>query len=366
MAQAKTDYPATLSLEEMLNSMRFGVMAVDRELRITYCNKRCGRLFHRPVDQMISKNLGDIFPDEEMSWVAADHMLKGEREDAARLLRLSQEDEELSFRVNATIVKTRKKEPVGTLLLIDEWREEDSDYEFQEYMNRLVSLGELSACVAHEIRNPLTGVRTTVQFVQSKLAGEDATRGDLEDIIKELDRVEQIITDLLLFARPQKGKPVKTDLHNVLEKVIDNLSYQISSSNIRVEKKFNPDLPSVKIDSDLIQQVFLNIVLNAVQAMPDGGDLLISSGLRKWRTRRTVEVSIADSGPGVPDEHLPRLFDPFFTTRSMGTGLGLSISQQIVSQYGGNIRAKNNPKGGAVFTLRIPLREAKAREARQK
>jgi len=357
MAQTEEQSCVALSLKQVLDSIRFGVLAVDRELRIVYCNRGCSRLFHRPSEQLIGKDLGDIFPDEDMSWVAADHILRSDREDAARLLRLSQDDEELSFRVNANIIRTGKKEVLGTVLLIDEWREEDADYEFQEYMNRLVSLGELSACVAHEIRNPLTGVRTTVQFVQSKLPPSDATRRDLDDIIKELDRIEQIITDLLLFARPQKGKPVKTDLHVVLEKVLDNLSYQIASSGINVEKRFNPDLPPVKVDPDLIQQVFLNIVLNAVQAMPDGGELQLGTALRKWRTRRTVEVSVCDSGSGIPEENLPRLFDPFFTTRSMGTGLGLSISQQIVSQYGGSIRAKNGPKGGAMFTVRIPLRD---------
>src|SRR5207247_3611451 len=133
---------------------------------------------------------------------------------------------------------------------------------------RLVSLGELSAYVAHEIRNPLTGIRTTVQFVGSKFKSRDPRREDLDDVIRELDRIEQIITGLLMFARPPAAQPQPCDLHQALSKTLDLLEAQFQDAQVTVVREFADDLPQVIADPDLTQQVFLNLALNAIQDMP--------------------------------------------------------------------------------------------------
>jgi signal transduction histidine kinase len=233
---------------------------------------------------------------------------------------------------------------------------ETEDGEFHKRIDRLVSLGELSAYVAHEIRNPLTGIRTTVQFVSSKLKPGDSRREDLDDVITELDRIEQIITGLLLFARPPEASPQPCDLHQVLDKTLTMLDGQLGDASVTLLREYLDDLPLVYADPDLTQQVFLNLCLNALQAMPEGGEIRVATAVRRYRTRRSmVDVSISDTGVGIPKDLMEKVFDPFFTTRSLGTGLGLSISVQIMREVGGVITARNNPSGGATLRVSFPM-----------
>jgi hypothetical protein len=205
----------------------------------------------------------------------------------------------------------------GALLIrVEDLVDADSEEEIFRNTERLISLGELSARVAHEIRNPLTGVRTTVQFVTSKMRSGDTRRDDLHDVLKELDRIEQIITDLLLFARPQAARPTATDMHEVVAKALDNVQRRLHDSGIEVEPDFDEGLPPVLADPDMAHKVVLNLVINAIQAMPDGGTLRVSTGLRRTRSTKTyVDVIVTDSGPGIPEDVKEKIFDPFFTTR---------------------------------------------------
>jgi signal transduction histidine kinase len=241
------------------------------------------------------------------------------------------------------------------LIRVEDLVDADSEEEVFRNTERLISLGELSARVAHEIRNPLTGVRTTVQFVASKLRAGDSRRDDLQDVLKELDRIEQIITDLLLFARPQAARPVPTDFREIVEKVLDILARRFMDGGIEVDVDLEADVPLVQVDPDMVQQVVLNLVINAIQAMPNGGVLRVTTGLRRTRYKKAyVDLTIADTGPGIPEEVKEKIFDPFYTTRSMGTGLGLSISLQIAREHGGNVTARNLAQGGAAFRFALP------------
>jgi signal transduction histidine kinase len=149
---------------------------------------------------------------------------------------------------------------------------------------------------------------------------------------------------------------VLADLHSVLEKTIGALELQLEDAMVEVVKDYAEDLPELWLDPDLVQQVFLNLILNSTQAMAQGGRLTITTGVRRYRTRRSfVDVSFSDNGSGIPKEAMEKIFDPFYTTRSMGTGLGLSISLQIARDHGGVITAKNNSAGGATFRISFPL-----------
>jgi two-component system NtrC family sensor kinase len=141
-----------------------------------------------------------------------------------------------------------------------------------------------------------------------------------------------------------------------MDRTLDLMEAQLADAQVTVTREFMEGLPLVEADPDLMQQVFLNLCLNATQAMPDGGSLAISTAVRRYRTRRSlVDVSIRDTGVGIPRDLMSKIFDPFFTTRSMGTGLGLSISVQIVRDTGGVVTAKNNPGGGATLRVSLPL-----------
>ncbi len=343
---------------QALDALEHVVVALDRERRVAYSNRRLEELLGVEPGALLGSPGSRIFPGADARW------LKGVTREA-RDFRLATDDRELTLKAEALPIRDEEGEPLGSVVL-GETISETEDGEFQKKIDRLVSLGELSAYVAHEIRNPLTGIRTTVQFVGSKFKPTDPRREDLDDVIKELDRIEQIITGLLMFARPPASRPQPCDLHQVLEKTLDMIEIQATDAQVTIEKEFAEELPLVEADPDLAQQVFLNLCLNAIQAMPQGGTLYVATGVRRYRTRRSlVDVSLRDTGLGIPRELMEKIFDPFFTTRSMGTGLGLSISLQIMREMGGMITAKNNPSGGATMRASFPLPSESAAKAEE-
>ena len=341
--------PAASALPALvLDTLEMGVVALDRERRVSYANGRIEELLGVDSGALLGAAGKDVFPGADARW------LRGASRES-RDFRIESADRDLTLRAESLPMRDEDGEVAGSVVLAEAISETE-DGEFQKKIDRLVSLGELSAYVAHEIRNPLTGIRTTVQFVASKFKPRDPRREDLDDVIQELDRIEQIITGLLMFARPPQAKPLPCDLHQVLERTLDLLELQLGDAQVTVKREFMEDLPLVYADPDLMQQVLLNLCLNAVQAMPEGGELTIGTGVRRYRTRRSlVDISVRDTGVGIPKDLMAKIFDPFFTTRSMGTGLGLPISVQIVRDTGGVITAKNNSGGGATLRVSLPL-----------
>ena len=333
---------------QVLDALEQAVVALDRERRVVYSNRRIEELLGAEPGALLGTMGSRVFPGAEARW------LKGASRET-REFRIATGERELTLKAEALPIRDEDGEPVGSVVLAEAISETE-DGEFQKKIDRLVSLGELSAYVAHEIRNPLTGIRTTVQFVGSKFKPRDPRREDLDDVIKELDRIEQIITGLLLFAKPPSARPQPCDLHAVLEKTLAMIDLQFDDAQVVLQKEYAEDLPLVEADPDLTQQVFLNLSLNAIQAMTQGGELHVSTGVRRYRTRRSmVDVSFRDTGVGIPRELMEKIFDPFFTTRSMGTGLGLPISVQIVRDAGGLVTAKNNAGGGATLRVSFPV-----------
>ena len=332
----------------MLDALEMGAVALDRERKVVYANRRVEEWLGVEPGALLGLPGNRVFPGADARW------LKGAAREA-RDFHIEAGERDLTLRGESVPMRDDEGELAGSVV-IAEAISETEDGEFQKKIDRLVSLGELSAYVAHEIRNPLTGIRTTVQFVASKLKARDPRREDLNDVIQELDRIEQIITGLLMFARPPQARSQACDLHQVVERTLDLLDLQLRDAQVKVASELAAELPLVIADPDLLQQVFLNLCLNAIQAMPQGGTLSVTSGVRRYRTRRSlVDVSFTDTGVGIPRPLMEKIFDPFFTTRSMGTGLGLPISVQIVRDAGGVITAKNNPGGGATLRVSLPL-----------
>jgi two-component system sensor histidine kinase HydH len=332
----------------VLDALEMGAVALDRERKVVYANRRIEELLGVEPGALLSLPGNRVFPGADARW------LKGAARES-RDFHIETGDRDLTLRGESVPMRDEDGELAGSVVIAEAISETEAG-EFQKKIDRLVSLGELSAYVAHEIRNPLTGIRTTVQFVASKLKPRDPRREDLDDVIQELDRIEQIITGLLMFARPPQARSQACDLHQVVERTLDLLDLQLRDAKVKVTRDLADDLPLVIADPDLLQQVLLNLCLNAIQAMPEGGELTLTTAARRYRTRRSlVDVSIADTGVGIPKELMEKIFDPFFTTRSMGTGLGLPISVQIVRDAGGVITARNNPAGGATLRMSLPV-----------
>jgi two-component system NtrC family sensor kinase len=217
---------------------------------------------------------------------------------------------------------------------------------------KLASLGKLAAGVAHEINNPLTGILTNSSLLLEDLEDGDPRREDVDIIVKETIRCREIVKRLLDFARQTKPQKKLTNINSLIENIILLVRNQTSFRNIVIEKTLDPRLPEVLADTDQIQQVFVNIILNAAEAMTKGGTLLIES--RVTNRSDSIEITFTDSGPGIPEANKERIFDPFFTTKEHGTGLGLSISYGIIEQHGGTISVESSLGKGSTFTIQLP------------
>jgi two-component system NtrC family sensor kinase len=219
--------------------------------------------------------------------------------------------------------------------------------------DKVASLGKLAAGVAHEINSPLTGVLTYSSLLLKTKKEGDPEREDLEVIVNETNRCKKIVRGLLDYARQTAPQKTSCDVNELLDKSIDLIAHQATLQNVKIDRKFRPDLPKIMIDVGQIQQVFINILLNAIEAMQQGGTLTVSSGL----DREKVALSFADTGVGIPEDILPKILDPFFTTKEQGkgTGLGLSVSYGIIERHRGKLEVKSKVGQGTTFTVKLPV-----------
>jgi two-component system NtrC family sensor kinase len=223
---------------------------------------------------------------------------------------------------------------------------------------KLSAIGELISGIAHELNNPLTGVMGYSQLLQLRKDLDERAKDNLLKINNLALRCQKIVQNLLSFARKQKPERTLCDINEVLERTVDLRNYELQVNNIEIVRELDRNLPRTIADAHQLQQVFLNVITNAEQAMLDShgrGRLLIRT--RADGKNRTITVEIGDDGPGIPEAHLSRIFDPFFTTKEVGkgTGLGLSLSYGIIKEHGGNIYARSRPGEGSTFFIEVPI-----------
>jgi signal transduction histidine kinase len=251
-----------------------------------------------------------------------------------------------------------KAETQSRLLVVIQDRSEQKAYEDQrEILAQRAILGEVTAILAHEVRNPINNISTGVQLVASRL-GEDHPQYDsLERLRKECDRLNQLLSDVLFFARPLELKMEPLDLSDLMDRLLQRWSPRFNQLKIRHHTDFEPDLPRVLADPRTFEQVVLNLITNALQAMTDGGTISINLSETTSNQGRMVELQIADTGPGIPPKVIDRIFDPFYTTKKDGTGLGLAISRRILTAHKGTIHVESFTDAGTVFTICVPVAE---------
>jgi len=218
---------------------------------------------------------------------------------------------------------------------------------------KMVSLGQLAAGVAHELNNPIGTIMMFSRMIQREMAQDEKWQKDITLVVQEADRAAKIIKDLLSFARETKVRPGQVNINLVIEETLSLLVKQSLFHNIDVVVLLDPALPTTFADPDLLKQVFFNIILNGAQAMDGKGTLTIrTQGIDNGRT---IEIRIQDTGKGIPEKHIPKLFDPFFTTKEKGTGLGLALVYSIVSKHQGSITVESQLEKGATFLILLPI-----------
>ena len=232
---------------------------------------------------------------------------------------------------------------------------QDYHYQQMERADRLASVGEMSAGIAHEIKNPLAGIKGAITVLADDFPEEDPRREVVDKVLEQISRLDKAATDLLFFGRPGKPTLDYVDTNDLLKKTMFFVSQHPEAKNVHQTKEFTRNLPPVWVDGKQLQQVFFNIIINAIQAMKEGGTLLLQTDLIGEHGKPSVRVLIGDSGPGIKPEDLERIFTPFFTTKTQGTGLGLAICRQLVEQQGGSIKISSRVNEGTRVVIDLPV-----------
>ena len=224
---------------------------------------------------------------------------------------------------------------------------------------KLASLGKLSAGIAHEINNPLGGILIYAHLVLEDMKEDDPERSNVEKIIKETTRCKNIVRDLLDFARPKEPRKDIVDVNELLNKSLAMMESQVQFRNVDIIKSLSSDLPKITADADQLQQVFINISINGAEAIENKGSLTLKTYHDSMNNQVVIECT--DTGCGIPEKHMDRLFEPFYTTKEVGkgTGLGLAVSYGIVTRHGGTITVDSKAGKGATFTIKLPVENEK-------
>jgi len=357
--------------QQYLNIARVIIVALNEKGIVTLINKKgCDVLGYRE-EEIIGHNWFDLCLPERTREEVRDvfkKLMAGKNDivEYHENLILTKSGEERIIEWHNTTVTDEKGHIIGTLSSgkdITKRKQTEAELIRSE---KLASLGQLAASVAHEVNNPLAGILVYVKLLLKKYKEKElqtkATENQLLKMEKELERTARIIRNLLDFARQSEPTMRPVEINKVVDAALLLVGHQISLENISLEKKLETELPLVLADFDQIQQVLINIILNATQAMPNGGSLSVSTSVAKGikigeSPKNTVRINIRDTGVGIPKENLSSLFTPFFTTKDKGkgVGLGLSVVHGIIGRHKGKIEVDSEPNVGTTFTIYLEV-----------
>jgi PAS domain S-box-containing protein len=256
------------------------------------------------------------------------------------------------FQVITAPVKGENGEVHGYIQLIQDVTELKRMEEQMTNSEKLASIGRLAAGIAHEIGNPLTSIFSFVQILR-EIEQEEFKKDSLKTISFHINRISEILKQLSGFSKMPIGEPRQCQINEIIESSINLIQYDKKAKEIDIIEKLSPSLPEVSIDCNQLSQVFVNLILNAIDAMPNGGELTVKSFVK----RNNIVIQFKDQGLGIPKENLIKIFDPFYTTKEKGTGLGLAVSYNIVKKMNGTLTVESEVNKGSTFTITIPIKE---------
>ena len=259
---------------------------------------------------------------------------------------------------SSSVLLDRNQQPLGVAVTFEDVTELRELQRQVHEAAKLAAVGELSAGLAHEVRNPLGAIKACSQFLEDRVPGDESLRRFTRILVREVDRLDQLVERLLGFARPRESDMQYVDIHEVLDRMVSLVGLKAKQARVEVVRRYEPDLPRVFADPEKLQQAFLNIMLNAIDAMPQGGVLAVATaacGGPESAAGSRVRIDFRDTGVGIPPDQLDKVFTPFFTTRERGTGLGLAIARRVVSEHGGEITVESEPGVGTAFSMFLPV-----------
>ena len=334
-----------------------GTIVVDGKNKITTFTSEAENITALPVAKALGHSI-DILPDS-LRKIIHDASVSGLLSSDTELSLRSHRNDKITVRVQVTPLRSGKMNN-GALAILNNITPARRLEENMRRLSRLASVGTLSAGTAHEIKNALVAVKTFTDLLLEKHSDTDLVK----IVRREMGRIDSLVSQVLKFAGPPRSVFTSVRLHEILDHSLQTVKAQLEGRRIAVDRKYVAPLDLIKGDDYQLQQAFVNLFLNAIEAMDSGGKLAIMTNMDPMRlqsgktTCPHVRVTIADTGTGISREHLKHLFEPFFTTKKNGTGLGLPITQRIIQEHAGVINVESRAGGGSTFHVLIPTMEA--------
>lgn len=337
--------------QSILRSITSGVLTVGPDGSVTTANPAAERMLGMSEFDMVPKPIGVLFRDDGGINVDVSKVLSGRVPLALREVTLvTAGGRTVHVQASTSRMRAVGGRILGAVVTVEDVSDVKALTDQLIRADRLAAMGELTAGVAHEVRNPLGVIRASVQLLEDAKCDQQRIEEAAGIIKQEIDRLDRVIKALLDFGRPSTPTLVHTDVESVLDDVLLFTKRFATQGDVEIERVKEPDLPLVLADPDQLKQVFLNLVTNAVQAMEaTGGGITISTKSEG----DFVQVDVADNGPGIPAQDLTKIFDPFYSRRTGGTGLGLTIVHRIVDEHGGHIEVESSEQG-TTFRVSLP------------
>lgn len=339
--------------EKFFDEVPSAIIIIDSIGVITNFNNIAADIFSINPDDIIGKSITEF---EDTNLEPLIKLLKNGLENEVIYIKhvlkiVTRDNIEVPIIINTSVQKDNSDNIIGLICVFKNMKEIKAFEESVIRAKNLESLGALAAGMAHEIRNPLTSIKGYAQYLKLEVEGNKELDDDVTIIISEVDRLNDIINRFLTFARPQELKLELTDINDIVKDVVNLIQKDVTANNIDIIQTLGKST-NAYVDYSQIQQVILNITINAIQAMPDGGSLTISTSYLE--NQHYVEISIKDTGEGIKPEDYDKIFEPFFTTKQKGTGLGLAICSRIIENHKGIIEVSSTVATGTKVTIKLP------------
>src|SRR5258707_147829 len=336
--------------ENIVESLNVGVLAVDLYGTVEAWNSRMEQLFEVSRNDAVGQPLAGLLPVELVQEISS----RGDAEQVTGIYkqRLQHQGHSMVVNVSITPLVSKAGERIGRLLLFDDVTQRERMEEQMSQTEKLTSLGLLAAGVGHEVKTPLAVISNYIPMLAKQMTEDEPRQSTIEKIVKQTFRASEIVNNLLNFSRTGAAEAADIDVNRVVEETLSLVAHPLKASQIQVVKQLSEPLPAVRGSANKLQQVFLNLFLNARDAMPSRGMLEVRTAAHNG----SVEIEVADTGAGIPREHIHRILDPFFITKASGrgTGLGLSVSYGIIKEHAGKIDVRSTPGKGTSFHVEFP------------
>jgi len=344
---------------KLLETMDNAVISVDNNGNIKTFNRKSEEIFGKKKEEVLNKDCQEVLNLNINGECLLKECLLEKKNISQEIILEEKGLKKKILDLNTSFLTDESREITGVVAVIRDITEIKNLNEEVARHKRLVALGKLSAGIAHEIRNPLSSIRGLAQFVYNSFSMTDERKEDLNTIIQEVDRLNKLVVQVLDFAKLKKLNLTRFSLNDLIRNIAELFKLEIKDKQIKFSLKLSPDISQIQADENQVRQILMNVIINAIQAIPKKGEIKIKTEKALLKGESAMKLIIEDSGIGIPEKDFSQIFDPFFSTKEKGSGLGLSIVYKLIEAHQGEVKVESREGEGTKFVIFLPQKGGK-------